>query len=163
MASDSKPLALLVLIHTKSTEKRDRVVALNASYHSFLRDPSTQHPTRTIFAPTTRPKAQLGMVPSGESATLLGLMEIWSSPAAFSAVQQKPEFKSFHSTVVREGLYDHAKDMQISEWIPAAGFVARKGEKESPRAGIVVVMLAKFILKEENLDANRAGLVGVLG
>ncbi|KAJ9612113.1 hypothetical protein H2200_003710 [Cladophialophora chaetospira] len=161
MASDSKPLALLVLIHTKSKEKREKLVALNASSQAFLRDPSTQHPTRTVFAPTTRPKAQLGMVPAGENETLLGFMEIWTSPAAFAAVQKKPEFKAFHSTVVKEGLFDHAKDMQITEWTPAAGFVARKGEKESPKAEIV--MLAKFVLKEENLDADRDGLVGVLG
>ena len=161
MGPSEKPLALLVLIHTKSTKKRDNVIALNASYIPFLRDPSTNHPTRTIFTPTTRPKAQLGMVPSGENTTLLGLVEVWTSSTAFADVQQKDEFKAFHATVRKEGLFDHAKDMQISEWIPAAGFVARKGEKDSPRAGIV--MLAKFVLREENLDVNRDGLVGVLG
>ncbi|ETI23243.1 hypothetical protein G647_05041 [Cladophialophora carrionii CBS 160.54] len=161
MASDGKPLALLVLIHTKSRENRDRVIALNNSNLSFFRNPSTQHSTRAIFTPTTRPKAQLGMVPSGEASTLLGLLEIWSSSAAFSAVKQTSVFKSFHSRVAEERLYDPARDMEISEWIPAAGFVARKGEKESPKAAIVV--LAKFVLKDNDLNANRDGLVGVLG
>jgi hypothetical protein len=161
MASDGKPLALVVLIHTKSRENRDRVIALNSSNITFFRKPSTQHSTRTIFTPTARPKAQLGMVPSGEASTLVGLVEIWSSPAAFSAVQQMPEFKAFHSSVAKERLFDATRDMEISEWIPAAGFVARKGEKESPKAGIV--MLAKFVLKENDLNANRDGLVGVLG
>ncbi|EXJ62900.1 hypothetical protein A1O7_03343 [Cladophialophora yegresii CBS 114405] len=161
MASNDKPLALLVLIHTKSRESRDRVIALNNANLSFFRNPSTQHSTRAIFTPTTRPKAQLGMVPSGEASTLLGLLEIWSSPAAFSAVKHTPVFKSFHSRVAEEKLYDPARDMEISEWIPAAGFVARKGEKESPKAGIV--MLAKFVLKDNDLDVNRDGLVGVLG
>ena len=161
MASDSKPLALLVLINTKSPEKKDQLVALNKSSQPFLKAPSTQHTTRTVFAPTTRPKANLGLVPAGQQSTLLGFMEVWTSPAAFAAVQKKPEFKAFHGTVAKEGLFEHAKDMQITEWIPAAGFVARKAEKESPKAGIV--MLAKFVLKEENLDANRDGLVGVLG
>ena len=161
MASNDNPLALLILIHAKSNGKRDKLMALHNSYNWFFHDLSTQTSTKSMFTPSTRPKANLGMVPEGENSTLLGLFEIWSSKAAFEAVQQKPKYKAFHSTVVKEDLFDHKSGMEISEWTPAAGFVARKGEKETPKAEIV--MLAKFVLKQKDVDANRDGLVGVLG
>ena len=100
------------------------------------------------------------MVPATEKDTLLGLMEIWSSPAAFSAVQKTPEYDTFNSTVAKQELFDAKQDMKVSEWTPAAGFVARGVEKDSPRASIV--MLAKFVVKENDVKGNREGLVDVL-
>jgi hypothetical protein len=155
MASSDKPLALVALVHTKSAEQRSKTIALNQAYSPFFRSPSINLSTATVFTVATRPKANLGMVPKGENETLLGRVEIWNSPAALDAVKRTPEYKTFQSAMVEAG------NVEVSEWIHEAGFVARKSEAETPKAGIV--MLAKFVLKEENVDANRAGLVGVLG
>ena len=95
--------------------------------------------------------------PSEELNTIIGSVEIYTSSSALSTVQKAPEFKEYHSTVEREGLY--AKDEDLTAWYPAAGFVARKGEKETPKAGIVV--LAKFVTKDG--EGNREKLVEVLG
>jgi len=129
------PTAHLLLIHPQSASSRDTLVTKSASA-----SPSSLS-TRVIFTPATRPKANLGMVPASETSTMFGVMEIGTTSSA----------SSFEGASV-----------DASEWTPATGFLARQGEKQSPRAGIV--MLAKFVLREgENLDANRAGLVGVLG
>jgi len=111
-----------------------------------------------MFTPATRPKASLGMVPASEKETLLGLIEIFSSADAFAAVQKTAEYKAWHETVEKENL---VTGFDVSEWTPAAGFVARTGEKETAKAGIV--MLAKFVVKENDVQGNREGLVGVLG
>ena len=101
----------------------------------------------------------LGMVPAAEKSTMIGAVEIWSSMSALKAAQAAPESKTYASTVAREGLYTPSEE-DVTEWIPTAGFVARKGEKETGRAGIV--MLAKFVCKEGQAGA-REKLVQVLG
>ena len=161
MASPENPLGLLVLIHAKSPSKRDQLLALNKSFLHFHRAPANKQFTRTIFTPATRPKASLGMVPAGENETLVGLVEVWETAGALAAVTKTADFKRFFGTIAEEGLFDRATDMEVSRWVPSAGFVVRKGEGESPGAGIV--MLAKFVVKEEDVDKNREGLVGVLG
>lgn len=97
------------------------------------------------------------MVPPEEKSSMLGVVEIWTSPAALSALQSKPEYKDYFGTVRREGLYDPSQD--VTAWYPTAGFVARKTEKETPKAGIV--MLAKFVCKDG--EGVREKLVDVLG
>ncbi|KIW75692.1 hypothetical protein Z517_10434 [Fonsecaea pedrosoi CBS 271.37] len=103
----------------------------------------------------------MGMVPAAEKDTMFGVVEIWTSRAALDKVKTTPapEYREYHTTVAREGLYDVQNDMDISEWTPVAGFVARKNEKESPKASIV--MLAKFVCKDS--EASKAGLIDVLG
>ncbi|KIW96919.1 uncharacterized protein Z519_02310 [Cladophialophora bantiana CBS 173.52] len=161
MATEDKPLALVALVHPKTAENRDKALQLNASVTPFFRRPSTQCTTRSIFTPATRPKANLGMVPAAEKDSMFGVVEIWSSPAALATLKTTapPEYKQYHSTVAREGLYSVERDMDISEWTPCAGFVARKGEKETPKAGIV--MLAKFVCKDG--EGMKDGLVSVIG
>ncbi|OAP56879.1 hypothetical protein AYL99_08991 [Fonsecaea erecta] len=159
MATENKPFALVALVHPKSTESRNKALKLNAAVTPFFRQASTQCTTRSIFTPATRPKANMGMVPAAEKGTMFGVVEIWTSQAAFDAIKAGPEYKQYHATVAREGLYSADTDMDLSEWTPCAGFVARQGEKETPKAGIV--MLAKFVCKDG--EASKDGLVGVIG
>lgn len=104
--------------------------------------------TYTYFQPATRPKAALGMVPSAEKDTLIGLVQTFSSP---KAVKEAGQYFKLKSPLTEK------EDRTI--WHPTAGFVARKDAKETPKAKIV--MLAKFVSKEG--EGTREKLVEVLG
>ncbi|KIX10522.1 uncharacterized protein Z518_01605 [Rhinocladiella mackenziei CBS 650.93] len=99
----------------------------------------------------------LGMVPPSERDTMIGRMEIYTESSALATVQASSEYKEYFDLVERESLY--ATNEDLAAWYPTAGFVARKGEKETPRAGIV--MLAKFVCKDG--EDMREKLVDVLG
>lgn len=99
----------------------------------------------------------LGMVPADEKATMLGRVEILSSAAAVQALEAASEIKTWDSTMAREELLAQADE--VTMWYPTAGFVARKGEKETGKASIG--MLAKFICKDG--EGMRDKLVDVLG
>ncbi len=88
------------------------------------------------------------MVPSSEKDTMIGVMQIFTSPKAVAEAEQY-----FKLSEVAANAEDRTK------WYPSAGFVARKGEEEAPKAKIV--MLAKFICKEG--QGMREKLVDVLG
>jgi hypothetical protein len=101
------------------------------------------------------------MVTTGQHDTLLAMIEIWDSASALKGVQGNEEYKAFARKVRDEGVLSGKgwRDISASMWTPVRGFVCRKGEKESMRAGIV--MLAKFVTREG--EGNVEGLVKVLG
>lgn len=87
---------------------------------------------------------------------LIAGVEIYTSPAALSYVQNSKEYKDYTGLVKAEDLFE--KDEGLEAWYPAGGFVARPNEKETGKAGIVV--LAEFVAKDG--EGNKEKLVQVL-
>ncbi|KIW56289.1 hypothetical protein PV05_04959 [Exophiala xenobiotica] len=148
MGSGDQKAACLTLLHPNSAQAKDKVLHTLVSKASFFRLAEAECLTYTYFTPATRKGANLGMVPSSEKDTMIGVMQIFTSPKAVAEAEQY-----FKLSEVAANAEDRTK------WYPSAGFVARKGEEEAPKAKIV--MLAKFICKEG--QGMREKLVDVLG
>lgn len=88
------------------------------------------------------------MVPESEKDTMVGVVQTFPSAQAAS---EADHFFKLSDVAVSKG--DH------TTWYPSAGFMARKSQRETPRAKIV--MLAKFICKDG--QGMREKLVDVLG
>ncbi|KAK4937959.1 hypothetical protein LTR10_021524 [Elasticomyces elasticus] len=148
MGVENHKAASVTLLHPKSVEAKKEAIHALVSQASFFRLPEMDCLAYTYFQPATRPKANLGMVPSDEKDTLVGVVQTFSSP---KAVEQAGQYFKLKSPLTEK------EDRTV--WYPAAGFVARKGAKETPKAKIV--MLAKFVTKET--EGARDKLVQVLG
>ncbi|KEF61505.1 uncharacterized protein A1O9_03072, partial [Exophiala aquamarina CBS 119918] len=122
----------------------------------FFRQPATSCTTWCYFTPATRKGGMLAPYQKEAPVPLIGGIEIYTSPTALSYVQNSAEYKGYFGQVKSEDLYE--KDESLEAWYPAGGFVARPNEKETGKAGIVV--LAKFVAKEG--EANKEKLVQVL-
>lgn len=84
------------------------------------------------------------MVPAAEKDTLVGVLQTYASAESLATQQSLGESALGEETVT---------------WHPTAGFIARKDQKETPKAKIV--MLAKFVCKDG--PGMREKLVDVLG
>lgn len=80
-------------------------------------------------------------------------MEIYTDKSALSAQLEEEAYKSYHSTIKREGLY--RKDEDLIAYYPTAGFVAR-GASAEPYGKGITVMIAKFTLKGGEEERDKA-------
>ncbi|KAL6246347.1 hypothetical protein RBB50_006583 [Rhinocladiella similis] len=148
MGVEAHKAASLTLLHPDSTQAKEKVLHTLISKASFFRVAEAECLSCTYFTPATRKGAMLGMVPESEKDTMVGVVQTFPSAQAAS---EADHFFKLSDVAVSKG--DH------TTWYPSAGFMARKSQRETPRAKIV--MLAKFICKDG--QGMREKLVDVLG
>ncbi|KIW19742.1 hypothetical protein PV08_00316 [Exophiala spinifera] len=148
MGVEAHKAASLTLLHPNSKQAREKVLHTLVSKASFFRVAEAECLSFTYFTPATRKGAMLGMVPASEKDTIVGVVQTFPSLPAASEADHFFKLSDVAATEI-----DHAT------WFPTAGFVARTGQRETPKAKIV--MLAKFVCKDG--EGMREKLVDVLG
>jgi hypothetical protein len=84
----------------------------------------------------------------GQTSTAIAGIEIYKRKSALSRQVNHPEFKRFHATATKEGLY--ARPEEMNAWYRSGGFLTRGDTSKTQ--GLVTTVLIKVKSPENDLE-----------
>ncbi|RFU73694.1 hypothetical protein TARUN_8566 [Trichoderma arundinaceum] len=123
--------AVLATVKVKDDKKKDQVIVNLQRLNEFIRVSNPQCVARSYF--TSPIKKEPG-------SYLVGHLEIYADESRRAATQASQEYKLYRDSLLNEQLSE--ADESVTLWQVAGGFLSRKNEHPTAKAG--VLMVAKF-------------------